>query len=846
MASRVIYPPIVDSYMPAFKAGSGSCKVYFSLSKFNSSSDFTSVHISVVKQGTGMNVVKKSDSNNKYRSTGIILNAKPVAVEGNDNLYYVEIENDDLSSTAGSYSGWIPGWIYKIQIRLSALDYDGSVGQAAWLNNNASYFSEWSTVCIVKAIGQIYYTIPMLNINTEQSSVNSNSTNTLYISTLDLSGHFTRSEDPSELINTCQFILYDSNDNIIDNSGDIYMNQYQDNDSFNYLSRTELEDGKTYKLAFKYETINHYVDGFYRFEDDIDDRYEFVVSQISIDPLNCIIITADSDTEGVLTDITSVEEEEDEGRMGLKLYSTDDSPYSGNICIRRADSRTNFKVWDDIKIIVLKEKSINNVPIVYDYTIESGVWYKYGVQPIDKNGTRGLLIQSSAVMRNFEYSYLLGKDNQQLKLMFDNTMSNFKYQIVESKVDPIGSKYPIVTRNAETRYRTFPINGLISFWMDENKLFCDKKVVYEHDDVVDLYNNYNTKNNIAQYDYIYERDFRQKVLDFLYDGEVKLFKSPTEGNIVVRLTDINCVPNQSLDRMIYSFSCNAHEMMEPSMQNYLNVGFYAPGEYGVDFSVYSVRLGQIQDNFKVGDNIFQKILEKYDSQGKNFAGYTKRLQKIHHLKITFEDKPLRIANSNSELVSGYNFRLNGSNFTVYSPMTEYEFDSNLTYDPRNDSLFLLGDAQGTKKTISATIDFLYELQSETFEDKQIQLQEIKQGTGQLFDNFAANDNLYNILNYKYYIEWETQFRRLRRINSIEIEANPGVIIEIKDEADSAYEQHEINETGQLRFTDIARITGIRYAGIRDDDAEDGINKDVRADILMNYDYTLLSGTYKET
>ena len=55
MASRVLYPCIVDSYMPAFKAGNTSCRVYFSLSKFNGSSDFSSVHISVVKQNTGMN-----------------------------------------------------------------------------------------------------------------------------------------------------------------------------------------------------------------------------------------------------------------------------------------------------------------------------------------------------------------------------------------------------------------------------------------------------------------------------------------------------------------------------------------------------------------------------------------------------------------------------------------------------------------------------------------------------------------------------------------------------------------------------------------------------------------------
>ena len=66
-------------------------------------------------------------------------------------------------------------------------------------------------------------------------------------------------------------------------------------------------------------------------------------------------------------------------------------------------------------------------------------------------------------MRNFNYSFLLGQNNQQLKLMFDNTMNSFKIQMQESKIDPIGANYPIITRNASTKYRTFPINGLISF-----------------------------------------------------------------------------------------------------------------------------------------------------------------------------------------------------------------------------------------------------------------------------------------------------------------------------------------------------------------------------------------------
>ena len=54
-------------------------------------------------------------------------------------------------------------------------------------------------------------------------------------------------------------------------------------------------------------------------------------------------------------------------------------------------------------------------------------------------------------------------------------MDNFRYQIYDAKNDPIGSKYPNITRNANTYYRTFPINGLISFYMDDKELFTNKK-----------------------------------------------------------------------------------------------------------------------------------------------------------------------------------------------------------------------------------------------------------------------------------------------------------------------------------------------------------------------------------
>ena len=57
-------------------------------------------------------------------------------------------------------------------------------------------------------------------------------------------------------------------------------------------------------------------------------------------------------------------------------------------------------------------------------------------------------------------------------------------------------------------------------------------------------------------------------MNFLYSDQPKLFRSTPEGNILVRLTDVNLTPNQQLGRMIYDFSCTATEIGECSIENY--------------------------------------------------------------------------------------------------------------------------------------------------------------------------------------------------------------------------------------------------------------------------------------
>ena len=73
-------------------------------------------------------------------------------------------------------------------------------------------------------------------------------------------------------------------------------------------------------------------------------------------------------------------------------------------------------------------------------------------------------------------------------------------------------------------------------------------------------------NNIAN-----EREFKLAVLDWLNNGEPKLFRSPTEGNYIVRILNVSLTPNDTLGRMLHTFSATAYEVAE---YNYNNLGVY--------------------------------------------------------------------------------------------------------------------------------------------------------------------------------------------------------------------------------------------------------------------------------
>jgi len=77
------------------------------------------------------------------------------------------------------------------------------------------------------------------------------------------------------------------------------------------------------------------------------------------------------------------------------------------------------------------------------------------------------------VMCIFDNMYLTTKDKQ-LKIKFNPTINQLKYNVLESQQNTLGNQFPYITRNGDNYYRTFSISGIISALSEilyENNLY---------------------------------------------------------------------------------------------------------------------------------------------------------------------------------------------------------------------------------------------------------------------------------------------------------------------------------------------------------------------------------------
>lgn len=822
MASKILYPPLVDNYTPAFT--NDECRLYFSLSKFSAPlSVVKGIHVAISKQSSGESVVDNPNN--------IIILDNVINTTDKENLYYITIKNSDIRN------GWTKGWVYKIQMRFSTVAYAGNGKDVAdWLASNANNFSEWSTYTITKAIYEPEITLPTFGYSSQtgMDTVNSQEEYQIASTTLELFGSYSN-QDASEILYSYRMKLKDNNNNLLEDTNLIYANQYIPN-QFYYLFTRELDDGQTYYLELEYETLN-------KFTETIILKFQCLLAKVDVD--NIVLLTAEDPR---MAPYTSIHAEECDGRIGLKLFSEYETPYFGNVCIRRADSRTNFTQWHDIAMLSIEVaglQDINSLPLVYDYTIESGVWYKYGLQFIDVFGNRSALIENSPIKREFEYAFLLGENNQQLRLEYNNTLSNVKNNFSDSKFNTLGSKYPYITRNGNMNYKSFSLSGLISFNMDENYLFATLDDIYKYSEISAMYQNQFR----GMYDYTREREFRDKVLAFLQDGKPKLFKSPTEGNIVVRLMNINTTPNQQLGRLISNFSAEANEIAEPTMKNYLKYNFYKIGDYEKEFAVTEQRLGQLQATVSLTNpqELLELISKKYNKQ--DTLGTDETVVSVENLEL-YLVSPGGPVNSPDAEVNGFILKINDSSLMV--PDDYYYLGEYISLKPFFDKLFIT--QAGTMDAVQVIMNFTYTLKITPVAQRSIVQRRTTAYPGQFIKTLISTnpkqgEKVYSQICDKESYDGDTYFRRVNSIWYKSIEAPPGAVFRIWDKNDIIVppEEHIMNDSGILDLNEFSEIKDIEFRGMVVEDETTGeiyVNYAAAADVIIDYTIYIVEAYYQ--
>lgn len=547
-----IYPPVLDTYMPAFlKEGeivsiSGGkfiegYKIYLSLSDYNTFDDVcNNVQVTLVRQDTNKTALLTSAASSGIRVTEL---CSETDEDGNDR-YYIVIDRNALVTKDSNGNGvLLTNIYYKVQIRFtSTRDQDGNIisqvtnpVDSNWYTKYLDCFSEWSTVCLIKGIETPKVTL---------TGLSTSSVNIIRKPSLDIIGSFsyiTNSKSELETLKSYKLLLYDDEDNLIEDSGEILTNQNSSPNSIRYSFTSFLDS------ADEAETYNYYVKLIYTTINLYTNLSNPLTYQIKIS----------YSSEHSLFNIQTITDNEN-GIIQLKI-DRGGSAFTAPVIVKRASNIDNFKTWETIHTFTTRGETKH---IFNDMTVESGVLYKYYAY-YDNNSYTAPSQITEPQMIVLDFILLTVKDKQ-LKIYLDGKINNVNYTVSESKTDTIGGKYPVIRKNGNLMYRVLPIEGMIHSYMDDAGMFETKETIFGESKI--YYDNYNLENRVLETkDYIYERFFRDKVKDFLFKDQTILLRTPSEGNLIVKLISNSFSPNTQLNNLIYKFTTQAVEIDECSL-----------------------------------------------------------------------------------------------------------------------------------------------------------------------------------------------------------------------------------------------------------------------------------------
>lgn len=614
---KALFPPILESYQPAFVgANNSSYEIFFKLSNYTNIEDVAHVDVRISLQSNGASVVDSTVwpdqiiyKVRKKRGNKI----SEIKTYGN-GLYSVIIYANQNEGNENRLADLITGhWenntYYKVQMRLGTAwtGWATSSDYYAWRETQirAGQFSEWSTPMLLKAIPQ-----PTLKFKNNEAT---NKTNNKIVSEYSTSPAFVVNyskgdENSDETIDKYKFLLYSSTNELLEESEWI---QYRTNSVVNDISvdiihyfKQILEQGKTYRTIVKIITKNLYeANAEYRFK-----ILDVLDTEILTFPENIIKLNATTD--------------EDNGIIKLQIKNEDEettfTPYCNLILTRQKNGETFQEKMLTINHLGFSVKPNTEKEIYTDFTVESGVSYKYFLYLENSYGQRGQPLESSELMVYFEDCFLFYQ-GKQLRIRYNPQINSYKNTVLASKQDTLGGKYPVILQNGASRYAEFPLGGLISLNLEEEAQSYFIKQENENKHLSPSYERQNQiiklekeevesskiNTNLTGENFLLERLYREEVERFLNDGNQKLFRSPSEGNHIIGLINVSLTPNQQLGRMISSFTSQAYELADFSVENLIKNKILTT-ELSFNSSNNSIRkIKQIVGVFK--DNILDSI-----------------------------------------------------------------------------------------------------------------------------------------------------------------------------------------------------------------------------------------------
>ena len=155
-----------------------------------------------------------------------------------------------------------------------------------------------------------------------------------------------------------------------------------------------------------------------------------------------------------------------------------------------------------------------------------------------------------------------GDDVEHPYTMLDSICDNLRTKLYD------GSTYWVQWRAQQTPEALVKLN---EEYMDYAKQLAK---VRDNFAATDLDREEITKDQYKTFDltprnYAGERIFKIKVLDWLNNGKPKMFRSPGEGNYIVRLMNVSLAPVDSLGRLLHTFTATAYEVADFTYENLL-------------------------------------------------------------------------------------------------------------------------------------------------------------------------------------------------------------------------------------------------------------------------------------